>query len=813
MALAVDLGSWDVENDEAIYTYAAERMIDTGDWLTPRDHPARRAVPREAAAEVLAGGGPIELGLLPRSPFGLRAIDALLGAIAFGYVALFGYRLSGVACAIASCLILFGLRDLLLVHGLRTNNMEASLVAAYAGGLYHFAPLAADGRRRDALAVGAWFTLAFLTKFVAAAFLPMVALAASRCHGRRRCRSRWRACLADWGWAAALSLLVSAPWFVYEYSPSGDELDRDDVPAARLRALHRRARSEAPPALGLLPAPHCAAAGRRALRVAGGGGRGRCCCIGRAVRRDGAGLDVLVWGVLPLALISALTSKLLHYAYPFLPPFAIAGGVALAAPLDLLKEPLERLAGRLERARLFGLPALLARPASAAIALGHRRPRASSSPALALAVRAPPRSWSRGLVLRNSSVMRPLMVAIICFALTRAWRHVLTIAPVALMALLPLGAARETLICGGRARASAAHAPRLRPTAGRRRPHSRRRLRPRRPMVPHTYAFYFLPLGGWQPGRRARPRAGPAAILDDPVRQRADRADRPRASAISACAAARRAGRAAGGQPPPGWVVLLPGPLGACVDPTRSAPAGTRSAARSRAGRDAAVDLSIVIPAYNEAGRIGPTLDRLIATLDPLPLPWEILVADDGSIDDTAAIVGGGGRHASRASASCASRTAARARPCATASSPRTARGASCATPICRCRRPRSRGSSRCVPSQCDIAIGSREGEGAVRIGEPLHRHLLGRVFNTLVRAMVLPGIQDTQCGFKMFTAAAAEAVLPTTAIEGWSFDVELLASARAQGWRIREVPIEWHFGQASKLRVLPHSLEMLRDL
>ena len=55
--------------------------------------------------------------------------------------------------------------------------------------------------------------------------------------------------------------------------------------------------------------------------------------------------------------------------------------------------------------------------------------------------------------------------------------------------------------------------------------------------------------------------------------------------------------------------------------------------------------------------------------------------------------------------------------------------------------------------------------------------------------------------------------MLPTTAIDGWSFDVELLASARAQGWRIREVPIEWHYGQASRLRVLPHSFEMLRDL
>jgi glycosyltransferase involved in cell wall biosynthesis len=226
----------------------------------------------------------------------------------------------------------------------------------------------------------------------------------------------------------------------------------------------------------------------------------------------------------------------------------------------------------------------------------------------------------------------------------------------------------------------------------------------------------------------------------------------------------------------------------------------------------AAMDLSVVIPAYNEAGRIGPTLDRLIATLEALPLAWEIVVADDGSADETAAIVAA-----------------------ATARDPRV-----------RCLRLPHRGKGATlrdgllavrgarrflcdadlamppaqitkflavVPSLCDIAIGSREGPGAVRVGEPFHRHLLGRVFNTLVRAMVLPGIQDTQCGFKLFTAAAADAVLPTTAIEGWSFDVELLASARAQGWRIREVPIEWHYGQASKLRVVPHSVQMFRDL
>ena len=225
-----------------------------------------------------------------------------------------------------------------------------------------------------------------------------------------------------------------------------------------------------------------------------------------------------------------------------------------------------------------------------------------------------------------------------------------------------------------------------------------------------------------------------------------------------------------------------------------------------------AVDLSIVIPAYDEARRIGPTLERLIASLTPQRLAWEILVADDGSTDATAAIVDA---------------IAAREPRVAVRRFPHRGKGATVRDGLlavrggCRflCDADLSMPPEQIarflavVPSRCDIAIGSREGPGAVRVGEPLHRHLVGRVFNTLVRAMVLPGIQDTQCGFKLFTAEAVEAVLPLTEIEGWGFDVEVLACARAQGWRVREVPIEWHFGEASRLRVLPHSIEMFRDL
>ena len=225
-----------------------------------------------------------------------------------------------------------------------------------------------------------------------------------------------------------------------------------------------------------------------------------------------------------------------------------------------------------------------------------------------------------------------------------------------------------------------------------------------------------------------------------------------------------------------------------------------------------AIDLSVVIPAYNEAGRIGPTLDRLIATLAALPLVWEILVADDGTADDTAAIVAATTTRQPRVR--CL-RLPHRGKGATLRDGLLAAHGARRFLCDADLAMPPAQITQflAVVPSHCDIAIGSREGAGAVRIGEPLHRHLLGRVFNTLVRAMVLPGIQDTQCGFKMFTAEAVEAVLPTTSIEGWSFDVELLASAIAQGWRIRAVPIEWHYGEASKLRVLPHSFQMLRDL
>lgn len=112
-----------------------------------------------------------------------------------------------------------------------------------------------------------------------------------------------------------------------------------------------------------------------------------------------------------------------------------------------------------------------------------------------------------------------------------------------------------------------------------------------------------------------------------------------------------------------------------------------------------------------------------------------------------------------------------------------------------------------------DIAIASREAPGAVRYNEPPYRHLTGRVFNTLVRLVALPGLQDTQCGFKCFRAAVAEDIFPYQTISGWTFDVEVLYIARLRGYRIVEVPIPWYFDANSKVRVMKDSIQMALDL
>lgn len=225
-----------------------------------------------------------------------------------------------------------------------------------------------------------------------------------------------------------------------------------------------------------------------------------------------------------------------------------------------------------------------------------------------------------------------------------------------------------------------------------------------------------------------------------------------------------------------------------------------------------AVRLSVVIPAFNEAARIGQTIEDLLAHLGALVPSYEIRVVDDGSADETAGIVEGFARKDARVvlqrEPHRGKGSTVRAGLLAAAGELRFMCDADLSMPVSEL--PRFLAA---VPSQCDIAVGSREGRGSRRVGEPDYRHVLGRGFNAVVRTLVLPGLDDTQCGFKLFTARAVEAIFPSTTIAGWAFDVEVLFIARQRGLTVREIPIEWHYRELSRVSAIRDPLRMMRDV
>jgi dolichyl-phosphate beta-glucosyltransferase len=114
--------------------------------------------------------------------------------------------------------------------------------------------------------------------------------------------------------------------------------------------------------------------------------------------------------------------------------------------------------------------------------------------------------------------------------------------------------------------------------------------------------------------------------------------------------------------------------------------------------------------------------------------------------------------------------------------------------------------------TEADVVIASREIPGARRVGEPAHRHLLGRAFNWVVRRVTGLPFADTQCGFKLFRRSAARELFALQRIDGFGFDVELLYLARRRGLRIVELPVLWRYGEGSRVRPWRHSWAMLGE-
>jgi dolichyl-phosphate beta-glucosyltransferase len=206
-------------------------------------------------------------------------------------------------------------------------------------------------------------------------------------------------------------------------------------------------------------------------------------------------------------------------------------------------------------------------------------------------------------------------------------------------------------------------------------------------------------------------------------------------------------------------------------------------------------ELSVVIPAFNEAASIAASLSRLRDYLDRERLAWEIIVVDDGSTDTTPAAVRAVAASDPRIRVTLAGH---RGKGAAVRRGMMEATGAWRFMADADLSMPadniaRFFAAQREMSPRPHIVIGSREAPGARRIGEPWQRHVAGRLFNYLVQAIGVPGLRDTQCGFKMFSAESARALFPQTTIDGFAFDVEVLFLARQSGFVVREVGIDWH--------------------
>jgi dolichyl-phosphate beta-glucosyltransferase len=226
----------------------------------------------------------------------------------------------------------------------------------------------------------------------------------------------------------------------------------------------------------------------------------------------------------------------------------------------------------------------------------------------------------------------------------------------------------------------------------------------------------------------------------------------------------------------------------------------------------APLTLTIVVPAFNEERRLAATLETLAAYLRRQPWDWKVRVVDDGSSDGTAAIASSFARSEPRVVVQGEPHRgkggAVKAGLVAADGAYRFICDADLSMPVTEL--------ARFLPPLApafDVAIGTREGASARRVGEPAYRHLVGRLFNRAVQRLALPGIEDSQCGFKMFTADAVAAIFPRVSVEGWAFDVEVLAIAREQQLRVVEIPIEWHYRSESRLSLGRDGWAMLREL
>jgi dolichyl-phosphate beta-glucosyltransferase len=227
-----------------------------------------------------------------------------------------------------------------------------------------------------------------------------------------------------------------------------------------------------------------------------------------------------------------------------------------------------------------------------------------------------------------------------------------------------------------------------------------------------------------------------------------------------------------------------------------------------------APELSIVIPAYNEQSRLGPTARDAVEYCRGRGRTFELIIVDDGSRDGTSAV---GRRLAEefpevrliRLAANRGKGYAVRSGVVNTLGQKVLFADADGATPIAEIERLEA-----ALASGADIAIGSRalRAQG-VRVQAKTYRRIIGRTFHRMVEFLADAGVEDTQCGFKLFRSAVAHDLFSSMRMNGFSFDVELLMMAKRRGFHVAEIPVNWTHKPGSKVSLYWDSIRMATDL
>ena len=223
------------------------------------------------------------------------------------------------------------------------------------------------------------------------------------------------------------------------------------------------------------------------------------------------------------------------------------------------------------------------------------------------------------------------------------------------------------------------------------------------------------------------------------------------------------------------------------------------------------MDLSFIIPAYNEAERIGESLEIGLSYFGRQPYQWEILVVDDGSKDATREIV----QSFLRRGVKLLGQPKNMGKGAAVRRGMIEAHGEYCifsdadfSTPV------EETEQALAYLREYHVAIGSRAIDRSyVKVHQSRYRETMGKIFNLFVQALAVPGIKDTQCGFKGFRAEVARTIFSRTKIDGFSFDVEALYIARKLGYSIKEFPVHWYNDERSTLNPVIDGIQMFREL